>query len=656
MPKQQKEKVNGSDGGDESAIGELTKQLYSRGGFKRPPVRPAPLSQHNLSAEHDWQDKNELEKIKSQSPQTEKGLGRNSMSKKIFIVSLVFFALATVISLVIFFRGTNTISATQVGIEIQGPVSSAGGDKLAFEVSVRNTNRVPLNSADLLIEYPEGTRQDGNIQSELKRYREALGTIEQGKSVAKKVGAVLFGEEGEVKKILVSVEYRVPGSNAIFHKEKEYEVAISSSPIILSLNLPSEIATNQEFEFPVEIASNSSALMEGVMLRAEYPFGFSFVSADPKPSWGNTVWSFGDLKPGAKRKIKIKGKVLGLDEEERTFKFSVGIKNPKDERTLGTVFLFETKTIAIKKPFIGLTLSLDGVASESFSVKSGKIIRADIAWANDTGGELVDATIEAKFSGVALDRSSISSDNAFFRSVDNTLLWDESRNKDFSAIAPGKNGTVSFSFSAITPLSSSGTSKNQNIMIEVSMKARRLTEESGPELISSSIARTVKLLTSLGLSANATYWNGPVTNTGPIPPKAETPTTYTIVWTLTNTSNNISQARVSASLPPYVKWLNVISPENESVSYNPLGGEITWDAGEIKAGAGFESPAREVAFQISFTPGIGQIGFIPTLIGEITATGEDTFANTSLRVIRTPLTTELLTDPNYRDGMGTVVK
>ena len=86
--------------------------------------------------------------------------------------------------------------------------------------------------ADLLVEYPKGTRSSGNLGQELLRSRDSLGDIAPGERVKSSVKAVLFGEENTQKNIVVTVEYRVAGSNAIFYAEKQYQLTLSSSPEI----------------------------------------------------------------------------------------------------------------------------------------------------------------------------------------------------------------------------------------------------------------------------------------------------------------------------------------------------------------------------------------------------------------------------------------
>lgn len=581
---------------------------------------------------------------------------RMALWKKLLIGALIFLALSAGTAFYVFFVGGNVISSNNVDIAVLAPVSVSGGEELNLQITVRNNNNTALQSADLLIEYPEGTRQAGDLSSELKRYREPLGTILPGESVIKKVRAVLFGEEGAKKTLAVSVEYRVSGSNAIFYKEKRYDVNLSSAPVSLIVSGLKEASANQELSFVIDLVSNSSTRIEKPLIKADYPFGFEFLSSDPKASFSNNTWQMGDLPSGGKRKLIIKGKITGQDSEEKTFHFSAGTASVKNSEQIGTTFLTTDHSVAIKKPLVGVDLALDGDTTGDYIAKSGRMVRADITWVNNLGEKIVDAEISARFIGTLFDKSSVNADQGFFRSIDNTIVWNQNRTSELATLDPDERGRVSFSF-GLPIFNGAESPKNAELSIEVKVKGRQLGDTQGSEEVISVMTRKLKLETNLALSSRILYFSGPFTNTGPIPPKVEKPTSYTIVWTLTNSSNNLSDVKVTATLPPYVEWLGVRAPETEAISYNPIGGTVTWDAGSVKAGTGFVSDPKEVSFQLSFLPSLSQVNTAPIIVGETVASGDDDFTDSSLRSnVRGALTTDLNTDPLFRAGQGAVVK
>ena len=149
---------------------------------------------------------------------------------------------------------------------------------------------------------------------------------------------------------------------------------------------------------------------------------------------------------------------------------------------------------------------------------------------------------------------------------------------------------------------------------------------------------------------------GPFANTGHIPPQAEKPTTYTIVWTIDNTANIVNSTQVTAKLPPYVKWLDQISPLTEDISVNKDSGLITWNARTIGTYTVNSGQRKEVYFQVSMEPSVNQIGSAPNLVGDAALAGTDSFTGATVSSSQSYLTTRFSTDPTYKDGQETVVK
>lgn len=574
--------------------------------------------------------------------------------KKIFIVSLVFFLVSIVVSGYIFLGGGNVISSNNVEIAVVGPVSIAGGEVLSLEIKVDNQNNADLETSDLIIDYPEGTRQAEDTNVVLKRYREALGTIPRGGSVTKKIQAVLFGQEGDIKDLNIAVEYRVKGSNAIFPKEKKYTIAISSSPVTMTVVSVKEVNANQDVEFVINAISNAPGVIQKLALSAEYPFGFTFKSSDPEPSWSNSYWQLGDVKTGVKRTVKIRGTIAGQDNEDRTFRFGVGTQNPKDENVIGTKFLTTVQKISIRKPFIGTTLALNGDKSDIFVAKSGKNIRADLVLTNNIGVKITDLKVVVKLGGNIWNPTSVNSSNGFFRSSENSILWDQTLDKNLAVVNPDDSIPLAFSFSALSE-EEIRLIKNPQMNLSIEVRGLRSNESGVSQEVTSTVSKVIRVPTTLGLSTRALYFSGPFVNTGPIPPKVDVSTSYTIIWSLTNGSNDLSNVVVSASLPSYVKWLAVSGPGTEKISYTPVGGKIVWDVGNLKAGTGFTSSPREVSFQVSLSPGASQLGRTPVLVTEASASGQDGFVGQAIGASGgDSVTTKLTTDGSFKVGDGTV--
>ena len=639
-----------------SGIEKLKRGLYSRDNRARTDRKSRHLKSESYDVVGEWS--HEGEEILEKKPIFIKEKKGMTFVMKFFIVSILFFLIASGVAFYRFYWGSNTISANNIEISITGPVSVSGGEKISLDIKVDNNNKTDLKAADLRVEYPEGARAIDDLKTELKRTRDELGDIPQGESAVKRVEAILFGEEKSKKEIKVTVEYRISGSSAIFYKEKTYEVVISDSPVSIEVSGLKEINANQAVDFSVTVVSNSSNPIRNLLLKAEYPFGFVFVDSSEKSlDTNNNLWSIGDLSAGQKKTVKIYGKMQGQDGENKILRFTTGISSDKDEKVIATPIVTSLAEVSIKKPFIGIQIALDGNTANDFVSESSKIIRADVAWKNNLATPIKDAEIQIKFKGDTLNKSSVSAERGFYRSVDNTIVFDKTNNPALGSMSPGESGNLNFSFGSLSShIGGSSLMIEPSISLDIVARGKRLEGDNVPQEVLYSATRIIKIATDARLSSRAIHWSGPFENTGPMPPKAESETTYTVIWTITNTSSKIKDAKVAASLPLYVKWLSQTNPASENISFNSARAEVVWDAGDIEAGAGIEGPPREASFQISFLPSLSHEGQSPVILNESVLSGTDSFTSASVGETRPSLTTTLKTDPDFKYSEDKVVK
>jgi len=149
-----------------------------------------------------------------------------------------------------------------------------------------------------------------------------------------------------------------------------------------------------------------------------------------------------------------------------------------------------------------------------------------------------------------------------------------------------------------------------------------------------------------------------ITNSGPIPPKVNQATTYTIHWQITNTSNDLENVRVTAILPEGIEWRNVYTTLNKDtkLEYNERTKQIVWSMNKIPAATGFLIPAYELVFQIALRPSITQVGTSPVLIDESILEGKDTFTGEMLEVFSPAIATDLPDDLTISAKLGEVVE
>ncbi len=586
----------------------------------------------------------------------EKFFSKTSRFKKFFFLSLIFFILAVGYGSYVFFADRNTVSGNNIDINVLGNIFTAGGEELPIQVEITNRNSSPLELVDLVIEYPKSS--SGNLSEDNERLRQSLGTIPAGTVRSEGFKIVLFGEQGSSRQVRISIEYRVEGSNAIFVKEKVFDVSINSTPVDLSVDAPPLISPNQEFVLNVKATLNATKVAPKMLVRLDYPIGFEFASSKPAPSFGNNVWDLGDLSPGADKNISIFGKMIDVtDGEEKIFRVWSGPQSNSDKSQIGVIFNSLAHTLVIQKPFIEAKLFVNGTYQREYATEAQVPVQAQIRFVNNLDTKVNDLEIRAKITGNALNRNMVRPQLGTYDSLNNVIIWDQSSQKIFREINPGESGSVSFSFSSLSPFSGGdGLLLDPSINVEISIAGKQPLEGNEIKKLTNSETKIIKVASAVGLAGKALYFSGPFKNTGPIPPKAEKETTYTIVWTLSNTVNNISKAKVVSNLPSWVRFVGTISPTSENVSYNAGTKEITWNVGNIARGAGITAGSREVAFQVALIPSLSQIGVAPDLVNDMVLTGHDDFANVDIRVDKASLSTTLSSDPSAPNNADRVVE
>ncbi|MCM2338852.1 MAG: hypothetical protein NDI62_00120 [Burkholderiales bacterium] len=581
---------------------------------------------------------------------------KTSMFKKFFIFSIVFFVLALGYAAYTFFANSNSVSNDNIDISILSNAFTAGGEEYPLLLEIVNRNNSALDLVDLVIEYPKSSRS--TLSNDNEHLRISLGTIPAGGIKNENVKLVLFGEQGSILPIKASLEYRVEGSNAIFVKDKTYEVSISSTPINLSISAPNEMSSNQDITLDVKAVLNSTKPVSRMLLKVDYPIGFQFVKSNPSPSLGDNIWNLGDLAAGAERNISIVGKMVDVfDGEEKVFRAWTGSQLEGDKSAIGTVFNSLEHIVAIKKSSVEANLLINGVSQREYAVDTKTAIQGQIQWKNNLETKITDLQIRAKISGNAVNRKTIKSEQGFYDSSQDVIIWDKNSLNKFVEVEPGESGSLGFLFSPLSLFSSlNGMISSPSIKIDISVTGRQEGAGGVSTALTAGESKEIKIISDVGLLTKALYYSGPFANMGSIPPKVEQKTTYTVVWSLSNTANNISKAQIRATLPSWVRFTNRFSPASEDLTYDATNKEVVWNIGNLQRGAGINGTDKQIFFQIELSPSLSQVGTMPILINDAILTGHDDFANVDVRVNKASLNTRLLNDPAFPVSGSRVVE
>lgn len=627
----------------EDNLTELDRRLYSRASGNIP-VRRSPLSPPTEAGKREWHLRQATAQVRPRRPR----VWSVSFLWKIFLGTAAFFVLALVVAGFFLFGGANVVSNQNINLAVTGPITIKSGEVFDLGIAVTNKNRSALQTADLIIEYPPGTRDPNDPQRELGRVREALGEIRPGQTVVHGVRAILFGSEKSRSAVTVRLTYRLAGSNAVFEKEEPFAVNIADSPVSLNLVLPPDVNAGKEISATVEVLSNSPTVLKEVGLLALWPPGFKLLesSVPAESSAGETLWRLGDLPPGGRRSFMVRGTLNGQAEELKSFRFQVGLLERTSRAELAAIYTDSFKSVLIKQPFVGLMLAVNNQLDEEVVARLGETLRLTIDWVNNLDIEIMEGELNLSLEG-PVNRAAVDAGEGFYHSADNVLTWGASTLPSLSSLKPADRGRVQATL-ATTAFNQAIPIKNPVLELTLSFRGRKNEAGFSREMVETKVERVIKLEAVFAPAARTLYQEGPFENLGPVPPRVDQETTYTVEWGLLAGGNDVKEAVLIATLPPNVTWLDEVSPSTEKIVWNEVNRRLTWEAGYLATGSRGEVRGKKVAFKLKIKPSISQVEEPAPLLTGVMARGVDAFTGTTLERNLEIITTDFSTDPAFR--------
>ncbi len=564
---------------------------------------------------------------------------------KLALLGVAFFGVAMIVSSLFMLFGSNSISGDNISIAVTVPFTVSGGDILPIQVGLTNQNSVPMEAATLIIEYPAGTKSDDENARDLFTERISLDTIEPGQTVNMPLRARVFGEENTEKTLKASVEYRVEGSSARFFKEAEPQTfVISSAPVSVRVDGLQRVSSGQETSLTLTVTSNSQSPLSEVLVKAEYPNGFDFERSSPEPDSGRNAWIITDIAPQSSHTITVTGTVTGQDNDTHVLKFSAGTPSERDKNNFAAIFANAETSFQIEQAFIDIGVDIDGSSDRVLSVAPNVSASGQITINNTLSNSIYDVRVVVKASGSAYANGVLTGGSGgFFDSTTNTLTWDQSTRSQLAQMRPNATNNISFT---VRPLRT--VAAEPYVDVKVDVYARRVSESNVAEELLGSVERTVRVSGLADLQSSASHDAVSGSHEGPIPPEADTPTTYTLSYRIESSTSGLSNARVLAPLPLYVTWLDETTGDGR-FEYNQTNRTLIWDVGSVAANSD-----AAASFEVSLLPSTSQIGTTPTLLGRQTLTATDSFTGGAVNASGEVVTTELASEVGFPSGNGRV--
>ncbi len=509
----------------------------------------------------------------------------------------------------------------QIKMYIVGPQKISSGEKASFKVSYRNDSNVVLRDVKLNFEWPDNSVFENGEKKPVKIEKD-VGVLMPNQEKILIFEGRIYGEKDSTKTIKAKLSYTPSELERSFEIDKEFKISIETVPIFLNVSMPEQVVSSKEAEIRVEYINQSDASFSNMEIRAEYPLGFEFVSSDPNPAASNNVWQLGTVLGGEEGKLTIRGKFNGSEGEKQTISIDIGeAGNAGSEFSAFASSLTETQ-LASSALLVFQTVN----DSRDVSTDLGATLTYKISYKNTTNTQISNVVILAQVDDSFVDLKTLSIPWGSFDGRTNSIIWNQAGVPELAVLDPKEEGSVNFSvkvkqdFIPKTP-----QDKNLEITSTARIASGAVLDDLEGLPVEDKDVLKVKLNTIFSFNVFGYYNDGTIKNFGPLPPKVGEETSYAISWQIVNTTNDVKDVVVKASIPPNVKWTGNIDPKDAGIIYNPEKGTIRWEPGIVFAGSGYTIPSQRVDFQLSFLPALFHIGKKINLLSDVTIEGVDVF-------------------------------
>lgn len=540
-----------------------------------------------------------------------------------------------------------------VRIETPSSVTSAGEAQLTF--TVVNDERVGIKNVELTVAAPDGwtfKESDPNPRDANNSLWQ-LGSISAHGKKSVVLTGMIVGEVGSVKTFNATATYRPSNFNYDFSAKASGLVTIGSSILQVNLTGPTQVSPGAKAKYTLTYTNTSKDALKDVRFEASYPEGFSVASTTPEPREGKNVWAVDELKSGGTANISVEGSFSGNVGESRQLTFAGelqrGSQFEKQVETSLVVLLVESRLQA--------GLSVNGKVTEPTAAPGGNL-SYEFTYRNTSDLELTNVVASLSLSGGALDAASFSDDYGA-KLVDGKVVWDVKLIPQFASLKPDASGTIRFTAKVLTAPAATSSANGPTVDAQITVSTGgQGTNASGEKSVAAKTDLLITKITSNAtLNVDPRYYGdeGDIVGAGPLPPTAGKTTTYRVSWYLGNTTNELQDVTVVATVPADVYWTgkNVTTTAGD-ISFEPNSRVVTWRLNRLPAGVGKDTSTLAVSFELSVTPADTDVGSSVALLGQSTLTAHDGFADATIKAVRNPVTTDLQNDP-LAAGKGSVI-
>lgn len=544
-----------------------------------------------------------------------------SFGTKLFLFSFLFLIVVGGYTAWRFMSSQNTVSSNAIDMVTDMKPYVEGGEQVPITISINNRNTVALQEAVLTLSYEKGV----GVSEEQQKVSEkrVIGTIPPNLMQKQSFVILLYGEEAASRDIVAKLEYKVPGSSALFSKVLTTTAVLKTPPVGVHVDGPDILSPGQLGTYTVTVRNNISTSSVAFRVSILLPDSFKKDFIDPPGTSRDTIWDIPTLMPGEEKVITVRGSFSGTAEQINTIRAIVG--SGKGAADIAVVYSSDKKEVSLRTTPLTISIRAETDKGTGDVLRFGDRATVLVTYENKSANTLRNVEIKASISGDGAVYEGISSDNGFYNSEAKTILWNKSTLPELATVLPGTKKELRM----YVPVITKGTS---NPSLKITIDGTADDKEIGDVITSST--KNFAIQGSASINGWTSYRESSFVNAGPVPPVANKDTTYTL-HLVASAQNTLSGTKVSFILPIYVMWGNQVT-QGEKITYTSATRTVVWDIGQMSSGQ-----AKTADMQVSVKPSQSHVGTAPTITSGITLEGQETESRARIRNTISPLTTDL---------------
>lgn len=545
------------------------------------------------------------ESDKKSRPTVSAPSGGRSKTKFLFGL-LFFFAFLAGVSWAGFFVFGNgqKFSEDKIEIKINGPEEARSGEDIIYRLVIRNRQRTPLANTSLEVRYPDNfklvTVNPASDDKENRRWD--FGAIGEDEEKTVEITGRLFGAPPTDLTLRVFLSYRPANFNADFQKVGNFITRLLPLPVELSIIGPDTVGPGEEANYIINVLNTDVEPIKNLELSVKLPVNLKINSLMPAPTQGQTVWKLAELAPQASSTVKIKSVfTAGMTEAAPVLSAILNL------RADGQLFQQASaeKITNLTQSALTLTMAANG-SVEKQSVNFGDKISFLISFENSGTVSLKNLTLRAVLdipydsaksilNWTALEDKANGAVQGEQRSTTvrrGIITWNKTQIPALAELKPKAKGVVEF----IIPIKA----KNEiNLAKLAESKITAFSEilfsSTKPNESSTLQSNNLDLVLNTDLSLSAQVILKEKKSLPPqIGKKFDSENIYTVTWVLANTLHEVTDLKLSTTLPENVDWKNVTSLSAGDIAYDATTKQAVWQLNRLPLSA----PSATISFDV----------------------------------------------------------